>query len=392
MRVAFTLIGGRNWTGGYNYLLNLLRALAAYESGRLTPVLLAGYDVTDEDLAPFSTVANVELVRSGIFDGRRRRLALLRSLTLGRDAAQQRLFDAHRIDVLFEAAQFFGRRARQPAIAWIPDFQHRHLPGLFSTVGLWKREWGFRAQVTASRIIMLSSEDARTDCENFYPRTQGRTRVVSFAVPPPVPIAREAVIDIVQQLGLPARYFFMPNQFWQHKNHRLVVEALALLRSRGRHDIVVAASGRQADPRQPSHVPALRARITALGLENNFRLLGLLPHVQVPALMQGATALLNPSLFEGWSTTVEEARSLGVPMLLSDLAVHHEQAGPTARYFDRHSAASLADALADFPVPDLDRAAERATEVRCTAEARVRDFAAAFVALVEETAQQPRPE
>ncbi len=39
-----------------------------------------------------------------------------------------------------------------------------------------------------------------------------------------------------------------------------------------------------------------------------------------------STALINPSQFEGWSTTVEEAKSLGVKMLLSDLEVHKEQA------------------------------------------------------------------
>ncbi|WP_295640772.1 glycosyltransferase family 1 protein [uncultured Methylibium sp.] len=388
MRVAFTLIGGKNWTGGYNYLMNLLRALAEHEPGRLTPVLMAGDSVPADDLAPFATIPGVEFVRSPLFDGRRRQLALLRALSLGGDAEQQRLFDAQSIDVLFEAAQFFGRRTHQPAIAWIPDFQHHHLPQLFSRSGLWKRELGFRAQVAAGRTIMLSSEDARADCERFYPRTRGRTCVVRFAVPPPAPMARQVVLDVAHRHGLPAHYFFMPNQFWQHKNHALVVEALALLRERGRSDIVVAASGRQADPRRPSHVPALQARIAALGVRDQFRLLGLLPHDQVPALMQGAAALLNPSLFEGWSTTVEEARALGVPMLLSDLAVHREQAGSAAHYFDRHSAASLADALVGFPVLDA-RAAERAAAgARDAATARVRDFAAAFAELVEATARR----
>ena len=61
--------------------------------------------------------------------------------------------------------------------------------------------------------------------------------------------------------------------------------------------------------------------------------------------MVGSVAVLNPSLFEGWSTTVEEARALQVPMVLSDLPVHQEQADGIARFFDRTSASSLADAL-----------------------------------------------
>ncbi len=61
--------------------------------------------------------------------------------------------------------------------------------------------------------------------------------------------------------------------------------------------------------------------------------------------MVGSVAVLNPSLFEGWSTTVEEARALQVPMVLSDLPVHKEQAEGIARFFDRTSAPALADAL-----------------------------------------------
>ncbi|MGO7565077.1 glycosyltransferase, partial [Rhizobium johnstonii] len=56
--------------------------------------------------------------------------------------------------------------------------------------------------------------------------------------------------------------------------------------------------------------------------------------------------LLNPSLFEGWSTTVEEALSWGVPLILSDLEVNREQAGEAAVFFDSHDAQALADALA----------------------------------------------
>jgi hypothetical protein len=49
--------------------------------------------------------------------------------------------------------------------------------------------------------------------------------------------------------------------------------------------------------------------------------------------MRTGSASLNPSRFEGWSTVVEEIKALGVPMILSDLRMHRERAGETARYF-----------------------------------------------------------
>lgn len=387
MRVAFTLIGGRNWTGGYNYLLNLVRALAAHRPDAITPVLCFGEDTDPQDAAPFERIANAQVVRHGAFDASRRERAMVRSLLLGRDAMIQSVFALERIDIVFENAQFNGWRAAQPAIAWIPDFQHRFLPHLFTRAGYWKREIGFRAQIAAGRTIMLSSEDSRLACERFHPSTTGRTHVVPFAVPMPPGIDPASARAAADRHGLQARYLFMPNQFWQHKNHALVIDSLALLRDSGRDDIVVAASGKTLDPRLPDHFPALQARVAELKLERQFRILGMVPYEDLAPLMRASDALLNPSLFEGWSTTVEEARAAGVPMLLSDLDVHREQAGTHARFFDRHSAASLAQQMAATPLaPRADDAA-----LALAANARVRTFADNFVALVQATSPRGAP-
>ena len=382
MRVAFMLIGGKNWTGGYNYLLNLVRVLAAHAAGRITPILFFGADTAPEEALPFSAIAGAEVVRSAVMNQARKPRSLLASVVLGRDAAARALFEQHRVDVVFEAAQFFGARIGLPAIAWIPDFQHRYLPQMFSRAGYWKRDIGFRAQVAAGRCIMLSSEDSRQSCERLYPGSAGRTSAVRFAVPPGPPVAAAEARALADSYGLPEHFFFMPNQFSQHKNHMLVLRALALLRERG-HPVVVAASGKPMDARNPAYFGAVQGTIASLGLQQELRLLGMIPTPHLAALMRASVALLNPSLFEGWSTTVEEARSSGTPMLLSDLAVHREQAGDQARYFDRTSAASLADALRAFEVLSPPQREQLAAAARGDAEQRVRRFAAEFVAVAQ---------
>ena len=379
MRVGFTLIGGGKGTGGYNYLLNLLRVVSAHQAARLTPVLFLGTDIDEATARPLAEAIGLEIVRSSAFDRARKTRSLAASAIVGADLAVRRQFEQARIDVLFESAQFHGWRLGIPVIAWIPDFQHRVLPHMFTRRGYWKRELGFRAQMASGRAIMLSSDDARLACERFYPQTVGRTRTVRFAVPPAgLPSLAESR-EVARSHGLPERFFFMPNQLSKHKNHLLVIEALALLRARGQV-VCVAASGKQEDERHPEHFPEVQRRIEASGIGGSLRLLGLIPYAHLASLMRASTALLNPSLFEGWSTPVEEARSIGVPLVLSDLAVHREQAGSRALYFDRHSAASLADALAACkPVPDDDAEARGA-------EARVEVFAAQFAQLAEDCA------
>ncbi|MBK7901059.1 MAG: glycosyltransferase family 4 protein [Betaproteobacteria bacterium] len=378
-RVAFTLIGGQNWTGGHNYLLNLLRALAEHEQPTITPVLFLATDANEEADA-FASIPGIEIVASDLLNGRRRQRLLMQALLWGRVAALSRLFAQYRIGVVFEAAQFFGWRLGIPAIAWIPDFQHKALPQLFSKTAWWKREIGFRAQIVGGRHIMLSSADARRACEHYYPATVGRTSTVQFAVPggdlPDLATAR----TIADSYGLPQDFIFMPNQFWRHKNHMRVLEALAILRERGA-SVVVAASGKQHDPRAPDYFSSFNQVLQARGLEASMRLLGLIPYEHLTALMLCCQALLNPSLFEGWSTTVEEARAMATPMVLSDLEVHREQMGGAARYFRSDSSLALADALQSVPCFD---AAARVTAIRTArfeADARVRVFARAFSGL-----------
>lgn len=379
MRLAFPLIGGSNWTGGYNYLLNLVRALSIHCPGVLTPVVFFGEDARADEIQPFATLRGVELVRAAELNQARRNRSLVQALVRGVDEPLRRLFLRQRIDVVFEAAQFFGRRLGIPAIAWLPDFQHRQLPQLFSRFARTKRDLGFRAQIAAGRTVMLSSRDACRDCERFYPATRGRTHAVHFAVPPP-PVSADAAREVAQGYGLPQDFFYLPNQFWIHKNHTLVADALALLREQGRR-VVVAASGNTLDPRDPQHYPGLCRKIESLGLQEDFRLLGLIPYAHLGALMQASAAVLNPSLFEGWSTTVEEARALGVPLILSDLDVHREQAGAEAIYFDRHSGAALAEALGGFRALSAGEREERQLQAGRDAQARVKTFAEEFLAV-----------
>ena len=52
------------------------------------------------------------------------------------------------------------------------------------------------------------------------------------------------------------------------------------------------------------------------------------------SLMKFSIAVINPSKSEGWSSTVEQAKSLGKFVLLSNLTVHKEQ-NPRRSYFFR---------------------------------------------------------
>jgi glycosyltransferase involved in cell wall biosynthesis len=157
-----------------------------------------------------------------------------------------------------------------------------------------------------------------------------------------------------------------------------VLRALALLKRR-RKEAIVVASGATTDYRHAEHFSTLTGLIRELGLQHDFRLLGVVPYEDLLGLMQACIALLNPSLFEGWSTTVEEAKSLGKLVVLSGIPVHVEQKPERSLYFDALSAEQLADRLA-VAADAYSPGAEKQFMDRARAElpGRVRSFALAY--------------
>lgn len=381
LRIAFTNIPRRLWAGGYNYQRNLFEALNRYAPRAVKPVLFAGTADDAGDIAALASIPAVEVVRSPVFDhtatGLARTTDLARALAFGLDRPAVAEFKLRRIDIVFESARFFGSRLPFPAIAWFPDFQHRLLPHLFSKAAYWRRDFGFRLQIASGRHIMVSSESALADLKRFYPGLSNGVSVVRFATEPPAGLLATDPSEVVASYGLPRRYFYLPNQLWRHKNHRIVVEALDLLKRRGL-DALVAASGSTRDARDPGLFEMTMSDVRSRGIEANFRHLGMIPLDHVYALLRASIALVNPSECEGWSTTVEEAKSFGVPMILSDIDVHREQTAGRARYFGIHDAGALADQMSQ-----LLEAAEPAPvrDLLASVEQRVEAFVVDFIRL-----------
>lgn len=234
-------------------------------------------------------------------------------------------------------------------------------------------------QIASGRSILLSSRTALSDFRSLYPRASNPVSVARFATEPPSGLLTADAASVVREYDLPECFFYLPNQFSLHKNHRLVLEALTILKKRGA-DIVVAASGSRQEARGKDNFNELMKEVTDRGIDAQFRYLGLIPLEHVYALLRTSRALINPSRFEGWSTTVEEAKSFGVPMILSDIPVHREQAGEQASYFNVDDADALARCLLLLSQAS---AQLHARDLVPGLDARAAAFAADFVETVE---------
>jgi hypothetical protein len=95
--------------------------------------------------------------------------------------------------------------------------------------------------------------------------------------------------------------------------------------------------------------------------------------------MRRSLAVIQPSLFEGWSTVVEDARVLGKTILLSDISVHKEQNSPSAIFFKPDSSQELANHLELLtnklmPGPDLISESEARTNNKIECQTYAEQF------------------
>jgi glycosyltransferase involved in cell wall biosynthesis len=304
----------------------------------------------------------------------------------GRAFALEQLLRSLKIDVLSHSGQM-GPRSHFPTIGWIPDFQHVRLPEFFSAKERKARAGVFTRLADYCTRVVVSSEDARRDFIEFRPRAAEKVRVLQF-----VPRFIDALDNgepresLLARYGIEGPYFHLPNQFWAHKNHAVVVEALQSARAKGRRMSVVA-TGQTSDYRNPEHFKRLMKNLAESDCAEDFSILGLVPSADLVGLMRHSVAVINPSLFEGWSTTVEESKCLGKTIILSDIPVHREQNPDYGHFFNPRAPEQLAGLMiAVLDGHDREREATQAAKARGDLPRRLAAVAETYERIVLEAA------
>ena len=234
---------------------------------------------------------------------------------------------------------------------WIPDFQESTLPYLFSADELSKRKEAQRKVIYESTMLVLSSKSAENDFLYYYPDATCKIIILPFAVFHPDLVGLN-IQSVKKKYNISTSYFICPNQFWTHKNHPTLISAVKILKDLG-HSVYVILTGREYDYRDPEYTQRLKKMVVELGLEEQVRFLGFLEREDLLVLMKFSLAVVQPSLFEGWSTVIEDAKALGTRIIASDLPVHREQLDNWVFdhcFFDRNDALILAEKLKLYSV------------------------------------------
>jgi tetratricopeptide (TPR) repeat protein len=376
----------QTWLGGQSYLMNFVRIMAAVPKAQRPRLLVVVHcdekesidglrsvlDAISENDAVIGIVdSKAELTLSKpVLERMNRRRNKSGSLT--RPVVEDLM---PMVDWTFPILYPLWRVPALPGpLFWIPDLQHRFWPSFFSAEEVTGRDRDMKALASRAEPIIFSSRSAQRDFYDHFPNQRCRTHVWHF-VSSPIHHTQGAQ-DRFQALDLPARFYYTPNQYWRHKDHTTLLRALRRILDQG-HDVTFVCTGTDLRTATDEYSRELLMLVESLSLGRHLRLLGVLPRSDQIEVMRHCCAIIQPSLFEGWSTVVEDARALGRPTIASDIPVHREQLGENAIYFAPHDAKSLAAAvmaldptLQPGPAPELEAAAFANLKQRTEASAQ----------------------
>ena len=384
MRIGILHQGGAEWIAGVIYLENLIRALDLLtEEEKPSLYFILGQDNTVADFQQLG--ARLPRLQRYVFrtgDSLKSKvLSTLKSGSLTRwPVSFEQVTEGLKLSVLFPIRSSLGSNFSCSWIGWIPDFQHKRMPQNFSESELEGRDECFNGIVRDASHVVVSSQDALRDLVRWFPTSSERVNVFPFVSVAAKEWYAEDPQQTITRFGLPRKYLIFPSQFWVHKNHRCVFEAIRILKGRLSSDITLVCTGRMNDHRHPRYGQELLTDLKNSGLERNVYCLGLLERQAQIQLLRGAAAVIQPSFFEGWSSLVEDARTLSKRIYVSDVPIHREQNPPDAEYFDPNSPEDLANLIARdwnqlVPGPDILKEREAFTNQ----SSRAVDFARLFL-------------
>ena len=240
---------------------------------------------------------------------------------------------------IFPAQDLLAYQAPVAALVSVHDLMHRYerFPEISAFGRYTLRERRFGGIAASACGVLVDSETGKHQLVEAYGIEASRVHPLPYVPAHYIFGATPPGFD--ERHRLPAKYAFYPAQFWEHKNHRRLLEALAALRAE-LPDLHLVLSGSR------THGYASLARLCReLGLEANVSFVGRIADADMPELYRRARCLVMPTFFGPTNIPPLEAFALGCPVAVSGIYGMPEQVGDAALTFDPRSAGAIAEAL-----------------------------------------------
>lgn len=319
LKIACIFEGDLHTGGGFQTQLSTLLALNQYHQ-----IIAFTFSQENQQLLR-SNGLNAVYVKTSMLDNILKILILqewFSRLKLKVKTSFERCLEKHDIDLVYFLAPtslaLYINSHNYIMTIW--DLCHRDMPE-FPEVNYYRefenREILFAKAPKKAVAVLTDSELGRENAIRRY--NLDSTRVYNVSFMPSMNVRKIDDIDVKNKYKIEGEYIYYPAQFWSHKNHVYIIDAIAALKKKG---ISLFAIFSGTDKGNLNYILNYAKK---LDVEDLVKYIGFAPNEEIYHLYKQSLALVMPSYFGPTNIPPLEAFSIGTPVIYSDLAGLREQ-------------------------------------------------------------------
>ncbi|MGQ1785715.1 glycosyltransferase family 4 protein [Saccharicrinis sp. GN24d3] len=349
LRIGVLFDFQHTWMGGITYIINVIRTFGFLPDKEKPEIVLFYSTALEKHIHEFK-YPYIELVERNpppLVKG------FFQSWVKRKNIFIDDIVSDYSLDAVYPNRNYpVKSKSGAKVVAWYADLQHKYYPEFFTRETLVHRAIRLHFMLRNTDDLVVSSQAVLDDFKKFF-RIRPKLKLHVFHFTSINDIFQDVSIESLREkYNLPEKYFMVSNQFHKHKNHKVLLLALTKLNGMGVKKYMAMTGSFPVASNSP-YIAELHQIIEEHKLSGQINFLGLIPRKDQLQLMKHSQAVIQPSLFEGWSTVIEDAISIQVPVIASDLAVNKEQLKETGIYFDPNNVDQLTSILSSYPDRDF---------------------------------------
>ncbi|MCF8567685.1 glycosyltransferase family 4 protein [Alicyclobacillus tolerans] len=227
-----------------------------------------------------------------------------------------------------------------PLVVTIHDLAYDRFPEEFPSYKAFLYYRAMMKWVTKkARSIITVSNSSKVDLMNYYRVPESKIHVIYHGNPALRSGGNDLYVN--SDTGSDTRYFLYVGMNRPRKNLRRLIDAFEATVDRTNHLLLTVGT-------ESTDYYDIRGDVERRGLEDKVKFLGRLSDQRLMKIYEGATAVVFPSIYEGFGFPVLEAMSRGVPVVCSNTSSLPEIVGEAALTFNPYNTNDMAEALLEI--------------------------------------------
>lgn len=229
-----------------------------------------------------------------------------------------------------------------PTVCTLYDLQYKTYPEFFTAEDVAHRQNTFAEACRRASLLTAISEYSRQSAITHGGLKPERIRTIYLQMAQRILSESAQDKSILAKLQLKTKqYLLYPANFWQHKNHEMLLTAFGMACKKGLSSpIKLVCTGAKND-----RLTLLADAAEKMALSERIIFPGYLTDEEIAALLANSGGVIFPSLYEGFGLPVIEAMAAGIPVACSNLTALPEVVGDAAILFNPRVPSQIADAI-----------------------------------------------